>query len=417
MEQGALILYDMGYNLGKLKNFIYLITDFKYRISGYKVYMVGGKVYKLYADLVTFTEQESYSDRFKFTTTVTATLNRVFNDSVLRQNNFKIVVEDYNGQQYIVSPEFDAYYTGEFTINQDTISYVLTFSTQSNIPTRILQSTIKSTNQIEEPKCEYNGLGIMKLFVGNSTWKEVNFSTAEYVKTFNGSYDQIQLTFTYPIEDNDWHYQLISFPENRWNIKIKTGNDEITETSLFPQYTRQFTETTGLFQITMTGIAGSNLKGTSSQQPQYRWVPTNEYICDGFTKYVKESKEEFINNEWVSVGEYRKGSLIEANSEDCGYSIQTLFRWVTVDITEAYECVDFDKHYQQKQQRSDDSGKTWVDTGVTRAGDIVQVDSPDCGYVLTEWKEVEGEYICEEYDPSVTWVLLSDEFYCSIKSL
>lgn len=127
MEQGALILYDMGYNLGKLKNFIYLITDFKYRISGYKVYMVGGKVYKLYADLVTFTEQESYSGRFKFTTTVTATLNRVFNDSVLRQNNFKIVVEDYNGQQYIVSPEFDAYYTGEFTINQDTISYVLTF--------------------------------------------------------------------------------------------------------------------------------------------------------------------------------------------------------------------------------------------------------------------------------------------------
>lgn len=411
-----------SYKVGKLKNFIYLIKDLKYRVVDYKVYITSGEVYKLDANLVTFAETESYADRFKFTTTVTATLNRIYNDSRIRQSNYKVVVEDTKGQQYIVSPEFNAHFTGEYTINNEGIAYALTFTTQSNIPTRILQSKIiaKEYNEISRPPCEYNGIGIQQLFIGtNNQWKEIDILTAEYQKVYNGSYDQIQITFSYPIEDNDFHYQLISFPQNRWDVKIKTANDEVIEYSLFPQYTRQTAEEGGTdrFTIVMRGVAGSNLKGTTTQQPQYRWVPTEEYICDGFHKYVKEKQEELVNHEWVATGQFRKGTLIETNSEDCGYSIQTLYRWVTLDLTDEYECVGFDKHYKQKQQKSDDNGKTWEDTGVTRAGDIVQVDSADCGYVLTEWKEVEGEYICEEYDPSVTWVLLADEFYCELKPI
>lgn len=407
-----------NYKVGKLKNFIYLIKNLKYRVSGYKVYITSGEVYKLDANLVTFNETESYADRFKFTTTVTATLNRIFNDSSIRQNNYKVVVEDTKGQQYIVSPEFNAHFTGEYTINNEGIAYTLTFTTQSNIPTRILQSKIIANN--DTPPCSYNGIGIKQLFVGtNNGWKEINIITAEYQKVFNGSYDQIQITFSYPIEDDDFHYQLISFPQNRWDVKIKTANDEIIEYSLFPQYTRQTAEEGGTdkFTIVMKGVAGSNLKGTTTQQPQYRWVPTEEYICDGFNKYVKEKQEELVNNEWVATDKFRKGALIETSCVDCGYSIQTLYRWVTLDLTEEYECVGFDKHYKQKQQKSDDNGKTWTDTGTTRVGDLVQANSKDCGYVLTEWKEVKGEFICEEYDPSVTWVLLSDEFYCNLKPL
>lgn len=407
-----------NYKVGKLKNFIYLIKNLKYRVSGYKVYITSGEIYKLDANLVTFNETESYADRFKFTTTVTATLNRIFNDSSIRQNNYKVVVEDTKGQQYIVSPEFNAHFTGEYTINNEGIAYTLTFTTQSNIPTRILQSKIIANN--DTPPCSYNGIGIKQLFVGtNNGWKEINIITAEYQKVFNGSYDQIQITFSYPIEDDDFHYQLISFPQNRWDVKIKTANDEIIEYSLFPQYTRQTAEEGGTdkFTIVMKGVAGSNLKGTTTQQPQYRWVPTEEYICDGFNKYVKEKQEELVNNEWIATDKFRKGALIETSCVDCGYSIQTIYRWVTLDLTEEYECVGFDKHYKQKQQKSDDNGKTWTDTGVTRVGDLVQADSKDCGYVLTEWKEVKGEFICEEYDPSVTWVLLADEFYCNLKPL
>ena len=73
-----------NYKVGKLKNFIYLIKNLQYRVADYKVYITSGEVYKLDANLVTFNETESYAGRFKFTTTVTATLNRIFNDSSIR---------------------------------------------------------------------------------------------------------------------------------------------------------------------------------------------------------------------------------------------------------------------------------------------------------------------------------------------
>ena len=404
-----------GYKLGRLKNFVYLVENLKYNVTDYKVYITAGTVYKLYTDLTILNETESYADRFKFTTTVTCTLNRIIDDSLFRQHNFKIIVEDQKGMQFLVSPEFNARFTSELTIGES-ISNVLTFTTQSNIPTRILQNKIKSIAQIEAP-CKYSGLGVQKLFIGrNSQYKEVDFISVEYTKIFNGQYDSVQLVFSYPIEDNDWHYELISFPDNRWDMKLVTPDDTVLANSLFPQYTRQTQEETlDRFTITMRGVEGSTLIGDSGQTAQYRWVPIEgEFICDGFDKYVKESKEQLIDGEWVELQEYRKGVLIQRNSEDCGYVVQVYYRWVTLDVQYHYECVGFNKHYQQKQQKSEDDGLTWTDTGVTRAGDIVQVDSPDCGYVLTEWREVEGEYICEEYDPTATWVLLPDEFYCTL---
>lgn len=74
----------MIYRIGKLKNFIYLITDLVYQVSDYKVYMVSGNVYKLNTDLTTFTEQETFAGRFRFNTTVTCTLNRIIDDSLFR---------------------------------------------------------------------------------------------------------------------------------------------------------------------------------------------------------------------------------------------------------------------------------------------------------------------------------------------
>ena len=72
-------------------------------------------------------------------------------------------------------------------------------------------------------------------------------------------------------------------------------------------------------------------------------------------------------------------------------------------------CVGTNKYYKQKQQVSYD-GETWTDTDKYREGDLYEVNSTVCGYEEIEWKE-EG-FICEEYDPSASWVLLADEYYC-----
>ena len=82
------------YKIGKLKNFIYLVKDLVYRTIDYKVYITSGQVSRLDANLITLNETESYSGRFKFTTTVNCKLNRVFDDSFVKSNQFKIIVED-----------------------------------------------------------------------------------------------------------------------------------------------------------------------------------------------------------------------------------------------------------------------------------------------------------------------------------
>ena len=403
-----------SYKIGKLKNFIYLVTNLQYKTSDYKVYLVGGTIYKLGCNLVTFNETESYGGRFKFNTSVVCTINRIIDDTFIKSNQFKLIVENTEGMQFLVSPEFDAKYTSEFRVSNIETAYELTFSTQSNIPTKILETKVISTSDVEKELCRYSAYGITKLSYKNSLdteWTDIDFLTCEYSKTFNGEQNTIQYQISVPVEDNNWHYDLIKFPNNLWDIKLESNGDIVSDTRLFPQYTRQTSEDTAqpdIFTITFRGSNSGALVGNTSQQNYFRWIQTDDYICDGFDKYVKEKKQVFIS-EWIDTGETRKGLLIERNSPDCGYEPGARYRWVTLSIDSDWMCVGTNKYYKQKQQVSYD-GETWEDTNKYREGDLYQVNSIACGYEEIEWKE-EG-FICEEYDPSVSWVLLADEYYC-----
>lgn len=404
----------MSYKIGKLKNFIYLVTDLQYKTVDYKVYLVGGTIYKLPCNLVVLTETESLSGRFKFDTSVVCTLNRIFDDTFIKSNQFKIIVENQEGLQFLVSPEFSAKYTSQFNVSNSQISYELTFNTQSNIPTRILETRVIPTKDVEKAICRYDSYGITNLSYKNSLddeWKRLDFLTCEYSKTFNGQQNTIQFTITVPVEDNDWHYDLIKFSDNLWDIKLDSNGDIIEEYKLFPQYTRQTSEDPAqpdIFTIVFKASNSGALVGNTKQTNYFRWIDDG-YLCDGFDKYVKEKKQVYISD-WIDTGETRKGLLISNNSTDCGYTPGARYRWIDLDINTSYKCVGTNKYYTQRQQVSRDDGKTWTDTSVTREGDLYEVNSIDCGYEEIEWKE-EG-FICEEYDPSVTWVLLPDEFYC-----
>ena len=64
-------------------------------------------------------------------------------------------------------------------------------------------------------------------------------------------------------------------------------------------------------------------------------------------------------------------SLIQANSPDCGYAE----RWVE----SGYTCVGYDKYSISFKQESYDSGSTWHDTSYT-SSTLVEKNSEDCGY-------------------------------------
>ena len=108
---------------------------------------------------------------------------------------------------------------------------------------------------------------------------------------------------------------------------------------------------------------------------RYRRVPiADSYICEGTDKYqavsVYESDDDGESWEYIGI---EAGLLIEEHSEDCGVP----YRWVA---DTGYVCVGYDKYNKEKEQMFIED--EWVDTGNTRAGStLIEADSEDCGYV------------------------------------
>ena len=123
--------------------------------------------------------------------------------------------------------------------------------------------------------------------------------------------------------------------------------------------------------------------------PQYRWkgAPQSDYMCSGTSKYYKVYYEVSYDGgttwQHVQPEQTRRGSLIEANSTDCGY-IAPQYRWQTAP-NDNYICSGTTKYQKQYYQVSYDGGNTWsnVTPIQTRAGSVIEYNSSDCGYAPT----------------------------------
>lgn len=116
----------------------------------------------------------------------------------------------------------------------------------------------------------------------------------------------------------------------------------------------------------------------------YRWVVVpNDYECVLTTKYTKEKKQVSYDNaqNWydVSPAEYRTGSVIEFNSEDCGYN-QRIYDYFVVP--NEYICLEGVKYQQRQKYYSDDNGVTWeiLEPYEIELGNVISLDSNDCEY-------------------------------------
>lgn len=65
-----------------------------------------------------------------------------------------------------------------------------------------------------------------------------------------------------------------------------------------------------------------------------------------------------------------------------------VYEWRPLDINTYWDCVGMDKHYQEEFYYSVDSGATWTYTSAIRTGSLYEANSPDCGYIPTEYTSV-----------------------------
>ena len=96
---------------------------------------------------------------------------------------------------------------------------------------------------------------------------------------------------------------------------------------------------------------------------------------------------------------YQVGALIEENS-DCSTEAGSIqYRWFSYDISDNYTCdtTSHTKYNLEVLQYSYD-GRIWQNTTETRRGSQMESNSCDCGYTEYRWNLIPGRYVCGTED-------------------
>lgn len=123
----------------------------------------------------------------------------------------------------------------------------------------------------------------------------------------------------------------------------------------------------------------------------YRWVAVEGTMCntDTHTLYSRTRQQASYDRgqtwDWTEPAVYNYGDVIEENSPQCGYPI---YQWVTVEgatMCGTDEATKYNQYGVEKEQVSTDNGISWTDTGKQREGKMIENLSLKCGYV-PQWK-------------------------------
>ena len=126
----------------------------------------------------------------------------------------------------------------------------------------------------------------------------------------------------------------------------------------------------------------------------------DDFICDGYDKYERLRK--YISDDnirWYMTEIFKRGNLIELNSFDCGYiPVENCYRWELAGT----RCNGYDKYQNLVKVISDDCDERWYLTNITKTGELIETNSPDCGYkpsILYEYRWVATDATtCYRYD-------------------
>ena len=134
------------------------------------------------------------------------------------------------------------------------------------------------------------------------------------------------------------------------------------------------------------------------------WEPVSgEYLCNSTTKYQKErlyyqTAEDQPQSAWTATDVYRRGAVLQYYSYDCGatgWSYQYL-----ENRLDGTMCNGADKYLRYQLYGSND-GTNWVALGVYEQGTVVEQNSADCGYGDISWEyqwDLSEEVSCQGYD-------------------
>ena len=165
-----------------------------------------------------------------------------------------------------------------------------------------------------------------------------------------------------------------------------------------------------------TTVLGVNSSDCGYIVPSTAWTcdkwEAEDTICDDGSKYEKQQRYvrnctdcNNCNEQWIATGVWRKGSVLEANSTECGFDPSTSgwcseYRDDGTTICDGYDKKKYLLRYVRNCEDCSNCSSAWTATAIRKIGDIVKVNSFDCGYIPTTnyfaWNLIGTE--CNGYD-------------------
>lgn len=252
------------YLAGSLKPFIYLLpketTRIDYLIDNFKCevrQIVYDTCIKIEGFKATLNVTENVGNRLDFSTSVNLSMRENWDEdwitfiNSLKRMNCYVVVEDYNGTQYIQSPEFFSSFGYTYNFNSNNQGHIaeLSYNCDCNMPVIILDNKIEATTTYVKD-CAYQNSGIIdfrmipyqyaliKTDEATCVFSEITCTdgealhkvefipeTFQFSQNYNGVNYEEKLVFRIPLSDYKYYfrYNLVEFKENRYAVVFKTS--------------------------------------------------------------------------------------------------------------------------------------------------------------------------------------------------
>lgn len=450
-----------GYKIPKLKDTVYFVSKSMAKIINIdngtaSVTINNPSPYpmspsKLQGFNIRLNETESLDERYKFTKTLNISiLGHLTDASFLMDDDYFLVVEDYEGNFYLINVDFPSKMTYAYTLNEAQNQTDFTFTSNSNHPLLKLNWEIAKWENCKV----YNGYGIKNLkliekgwakvdveqdtitLFDHHTFKDVDFNKASCTLTenYDGSNITNTISFDIPFDNvqSSWQYNLLEFKQNLYIAEILPKNSEHAllvgyENGLQPSYNAVGGTSNGdASKITIT-LEETSQRGLEElinwsvvENTNKKWVyikeidHKNAFTCvgHGLARYDYMAEVDQDGNE---LGNYKR--FVDADASKFPYLnvVGTFDDEVTFQSSvcncsdeyvykfkEHYYCINGDKVQALESIHTYDCGKSGTINGTgspisdyTELGDVVESDSDFC--------EDEVEYM---------WVLKTDVSDC-----
>lgn len=367
-------LNQCAYKYNRLKKHIYLYDNVKnIYIDHRDAYITGatGTPIVFSGFDISYAEQTSLDERYKFSKTLKISINGRLNKNDLPKNIYAII-ENEDGTYFFTNPDFPYKLTYEYNLSNGVNQTDITLTSNSNLPTLelITSNKLPLTNVCKTYM--YNGIKSLRLLekenvkistYSNEVITTEEWKTVEYLKntcSLNENYDgnkitaTIQFNIDFSSYKSDWQYRLLEFNHNRYTAALEANDGHIYyvgiingleanyNTSTTSQNGNSDVITINLVEMSDYGISDDIL--TETHDTSTSWVFTKyidgigkAYECWGMgtARYIIMAEVDAFGH---STGNYKMVEDVwDCLEEQDPYCIDTYGQFLQLNIIDTFE--------------------------------------------------------------------------------